>query len=277
MTLYGLDVANYQRGLNLGTAVDQGYTFAMAKVTEGASFKDTTYEQFRSEAEESGLMFAAYHFLRSDQGIDQQAQWCMNNIGDKSIPVMVDVETEGNSVPSLSQVKGFISAVHNHGGRVSLVYLPEWYWDQHMGRPSLVGLPAIVSSKYVAGTGYAAALYPGDGSSFWGPYGNIKPTILQYSSSAKYSGYSGTIDVDAFRGTVDQLRSLNLFKDYSMTTLDENTIQEIAHATVLALYGDIRRGPGFTPNPPGQSGNNIELRRIVREEVQALLNAPKTS
>lgn len=274
MTLYGLDVADYQRGLRLDTAVEQGYTFAMAKVTEGTDWVASTYAQFRDDAEATGLMFAAYHFLRSDSDIGQQARWCVSHLGDKSIPIMVDVETEGNSAPSLTQIKAFVSAVHNAGGRVSLVYVPEWYWDSHMGRPSLVGLPAVVSSKYVSGTGFASALYPGDGSSLWGPYGNVNPTILQFSSNAKYSGYTGTIDVDAFRGTVDQLRSLNLFKEWDMP-LSQDDINKVAEAVVLAIYGDIRRGPKF-PNPPGQSGNNKELRTIVREEVQALL-PPKTA
>ena len=269
MTTYGLDIAKYQDGLDLSTARSQGFAFCMAKCTEGISEVDRTYARFRDQAKASGLMFSAYHFLTTNANPTDQAHFCVNNLGDKSIPIMLDVEKEGNSIPQLSHVKEFISAAHNAGGRVSLCYIPEWYWRDYMGSPSLKGLPAIVQSSYVNGTGFASAIYPGDNSNHWAGFGGIGPTLLQYSSSGKYSGYRGTIDVNAFKGTEAQLSEMDLFKEWDVN-LDAETIQAIADRVIAQFYLDVRRGPNY-PLPDGQSGNNKELRRIVREEVQALL------
>ena len=274
MTVFGLDIAKYQAGLDLKTAKSQGYSFCMAKCTEGTYEKDHTYDGFRRDAEAGELLFAAYHFLTSTDDPAAQARFCVSNLGDKSIPIMLDVEKEGNSLPNISHVRQFVNAVRNLGATVSLAYIPEWYWDQYMGRTSLVGLPRIVQSSYVSGSGYGSALYPGDSSSHWTSFGGVKPTILQFSSNVKYSGYNGTIDGDAFVGTIDELIALNLFKDWSDMALSQTDIDNVANAVIAALFTDIRRGPDTGPYPTGQSGNNREFRRIVREEVQALLPKP---
>lgn len=224
MTLYGIDVSHYQSSLSLRTAKEQGYSFAMAKVTEGTGYYDPTYTKFRDEAKAEGLFFAAYHYLRSDSSGDKQAAWCASKLGDKSIPVMVDMESgSGGSTPKMIHCTDFIKGLAVRGVRATLLYLPQWYWEQ-IGKPGIPAL-ALVSSKYGNNdSGYASALYPGDSSSRWSGYGGKNPLILQFGSKGKYSGYSGAVDINAFRGTVTDLRRQNVFKDYDPPIVKEPTV-----------------------------------------------------
>lgn len=240
MTTYGLDISHYQARLKLSSARDQGYAFCMAKVTEGTTFLDPSYAGFKIAAQAEKLHFAAYHFLRSDSSPAAQAEWCVKNLGDKSIPIMLDVEAEGSSIPNLNHVRQFATMAHSLSARVSLAYIPEWYWRDDLGSPALTGIPTVVASNYVSGSDYASRLYPGDSSSKWHGYGGQNPPILQFSADAVYTGYAGTIDVNAFRGTEDELRALNLFKDYTnMSTLKTHTLNALDGLKVPTLhFGD---------------------------------------
>lgn len=220
MTVYGLDISHWQNGLKLSTGRDQGFTFVMAKMTEGTNVVDPNYVAFRDAAKAEKLLFAAYHFLRADIDPIAQAKYAVSKLGDKSIPIMVDVETKDlgggkYSKPTLAQTKKFIDAVKAAGGRVSLVYLPHWYWQSVLKSPSLRGLPPIVGSHYVTGTGYGSVLFKSVTTDFWDAYGGKTPVILQFTSKGKYTGYSGNVDFDVFKGTEAELKALNLFKDWS--------------------------------------------------------------
>lgn len=219
MTVYGLDISHWQTGLKLSTGKDQGFTFVIAKMTEGDSYTDPQYTKFRDAAKAEGLLFAAYHFLTTGSDPVAQAKYAVSKLGDKSIPIMLDVETKDSSKPTVAQAKKFIAAVKAAGGRVSLVYLPHWYWHDILKSPSLVGLPAIVASNYVDGTGYGSVLFKKIESSQWSAYGGKTPAILQFTSKGKYTGYSGDVDFDVYKGTLAQLKAQNLFKDWTKKTV----------------------------------------------------------
>lgn len=126
MTLYGVDVANYQKGLKTSLLQQQGYSFLIAKATEGQGVKDGSYKRFLDDARRLKIPFAAYHFLRSDSSISAQANNLAAQITDRSVPVMIDCEVAGSSRPTLTMCKAFRSACEHRGIRVSMLYLPRF-------------------------------------------------------------------------------------------------------------------------------------------------------
>jgi hypothetical protein len=84
-----------------------------------------------------------------------------------------------------------------------MVYLPHWWWQDHLGSPSLQPLAdlglALVSSAYPA-AGYSST---GVG---WNGYGGMSPSIWQYTDKQMFNGVP--VDFNAYRGTVEQLRTL---------------------------------------------------------------------
>lgn len=219
MTVYGLDISHYQTGLKLSTAKDQGFDFVIAKLTEGDNITDPQFTKFRDAAKAEGVLFAGYHFLTTSSDPVKQAQYAVSKLGDKSIPIMVDVEGKGSSKPTIAHAKKFIDAVTAAGGRVSLIYLPHWYWQGVLKSPSIAALsPYLVASNYVAGTGYGSVLYKKVPSTVWNPYGGHTPLILQFTDEGIYTGYSGNVDFDVYKGTLAELKRLNVFKDWSAVT-----------------------------------------------------------
>jgi GH25 family lysozyme M1 (1,4-beta-N-acetylmuramidase) len=194
VTIKGPDVSNFQSGLRL-TA---GTPYAAAKSSEGTTFKDGSYQNFKSQAANIGAVFSAYHFLHSGN-VKAQAQFAYGIVG--KTPLFVDVEATGTSKPMLADVTGFIDAYRALGGVVWAAYIPKWYWSGTMGSPSLKPLSdrhvSLISSAYTA--------YSDTGPG-WTSYGGIVPQLWQYTDRQAYGGMS--VDFNAYRGTKQQLAVL---------------------------------------------------------------------
>lgn len=189
MTIFFPDISSYEAGLT----IQPGTVAVVAKATEGTYYQDAQYANFKAQAAHVGAVFSAYHFLKAGNGAGQ-ADYCHTMVG--STPVMLDVETEGASKPTVADCAAFIARMHALGGRVWGAYFPQWFWQQVGG--SLASLDvAIVSSNYTA---YS------DSGPGWAPYGGVTPVIWQYTDKQPYGGQ--TMDFDAFKGTVAELAAL---------------------------------------------------------------------
>jgi hypothetical protein len=189
MTIFFPDISSYEAGLTI-----QPDTVAViAKATEGTYYRDAEYSNFKAQAAKVGAIFSAYHFLKAGNAAGQ-ADYCHAMVG--STPVMLDVETEGSSMPTVTDVATFIARMHALGGRVWGAYIPRWYWQQVGGDLAALGV-AIVSSSY---TTYS------DSGPGWAPYGGVTPTAWQYTNKQAYGGQA--LDFNAYKGTVQQLAAL---------------------------------------------------------------------
>ena len=203
MTFFGIDIASYQAGLDMSRVKAEGFSYVIAKATEGSGYTNPFYREQRDGARANGLLFGAYHYVKAGDSARSQVDRFESVEPDRGVPVMLDHElTSGDA--------GVLWAVRNEfvarGYRVNLIYLPNWYWSGHIGSPDLSGLPPLMASNYVNGSGFASDLYPGDDNYRWNGYGNNTVAILQFSESGRVAGY--TLDVNAFKGTVEDLAAL---------------------------------------------------------------------
>ncbi|MEY9858937.1 hypothetical protein ABH935_004560 [Catenulispora sp. GAS73] len=205
MTIFGPDISSYQSGLSLSRLTDA--SFVIAKTTEGTYYTDADYQTWRTQAAQLGKPFFWYHFL-SGESATAQAQHTAANVGDSSLPGMLDAEPAGSFSPSLDQILAYIDAAHAAGLNLRLLYLPQWYWAQ-IGSPGLSAVAnrgvSLVSSVYPGGSGGPANIYPGDGAAGWQPYGGMTPLIYQFTNQASDGGQP--LDYNAFRGTASDLIS----------------------------------------------------------------------
>lgn len=220
MTIFGVDFHPvFQSGLDMASLKQAGMTFALCKVTEGSGWYRDGYHRFSAAAKSQGLLFCAYHFLRSESSGQAQADWCRAKMGADwgRVPVMLDWETSvSNTNASPADAVAFITRATTTGGRVTLNYCPRWFWDR-IGRPALtqpwIGRLGLIQSSYVSGTGRAEDLYPGDQSQRWTGFGGRQVDILQFSSKCQVPGYAGPLDINAYRGTRAQLAATGWFHD----------------------------------------------------------------
>lgn len=203
MTCFGPDISSYQAGLVLSRLANA--SFVIAKTTEGTYYTDGDYQGWRQQAATLKQLFVWYHFL-SGESASAQAAHTAANVGDRSLPGMLDIEPAGSYTPTVAQALAYVDAAHAAGLNVRLAYLPRWFWEQ-LGSPDLSGLAArgvhLVASQYPGGTGNPERLYPGDGAAGWGGYGGLVPLIYQYTDKADDGGQS--LDYNAFRGNTAQL------------------------------------------------------------------------
>ncbi|MFD0639618.1 GH25 family lysozyme [Catenulispora yoronensis] len=117
MTVFFPDISSYEAGLT----IQPGTVAVIAKATEGVYYRDAQYTNFKNQAARVGAIFCAYHFLKAGDGA-AQAEYCHAMVG--STPVMLDVETEGTSKPTVADCLDFIVRMRSLGGRVWGCYFP---------------------------------------------------------------------------------------------------------------------------------------------------------
>jgi hypothetical protein len=198
-TTFYPDISGFQRGISLA-----GADAVCIKATEGTYYANGDYARAKSNAQTHNAYPFAYHFLvtkgfNGSGGPVEQARWCFQHVG--KTPVMLDVELEGSSSPGVSAAAAFVDEFRKLGGVIHLVYLPHWYWRDHLGSPDLGPLKrrgmCLVSSEY---TGYT------DGGPGWTGYGGMTPEVWQFTSSRLFNGMR--VDFNAFKGTVTDLKSV---------------------------------------------------------------------
>jgi len=191
VTIFFPDLSHYK------TPSLDGAVALITKATQGMTFVDPTYAPFQQDASKRGIPFAGYHWIDTSN-LDGQAANALRIMG--SVPCMWDAEAAGATVPRITDLTKKYRAL---GGNPRMVYLPHWWWQDHLGSPSLqplvdLGL-ALVSSAYPA-AGYSPT---GIG---WNGYGGMSPSIWQYTDKQMFNGVP--VDFNAYRGTVEQLRTL---------------------------------------------------------------------
>lgn len=202
----------YQEGFDFAKARAEGIRGAVIKATEGESVAyGDAYTRMMADARAAGLYVAAYHWLHAGDAayVQRQAEHLARTIGDKNIPVMVDVE-KGSTLPRIEHVVGFVGACSRLGLKVSMLYLPRWYWSGDMGQPPLSAVPelgnvALWNSAYGPNLALTprAALRANMSLGRWSHIGGKRVTFLQFGSRVKAAGKE--VDGNVYRGPADDL------------------------------------------------------------------------
>ena len=264
VTLYGIDVASYQAGLNLAEVKAESFDFIIAKATQGSGYVDPSWASFRDGANANDLVLVGYHYVTLDAAT-AQAENLVSALGDTGIPVMLDFEAGSGDLDNFWAVADAITAA---GAHVALSYIPRWYW-QEIGSPDLTGVPGLVASDYVDGTGYASALYPGDDSDSWTGYGGVDPVILQFTDAAEVAGQ--TVDADAYVGTADELQQLLTTGD-DMTPEQAQQLQQVW----VQLLGPTGQGWPQLGNRTLVDAVSVVLTQLVGQDATGFAGWPQT-
>lgn len=282
-TIFGIDISEHQDGLALSRAKADGVRFVILRLCDG-TYADRAFRSHLADAERNGLLVATYWYLRApSQGtsISQQVDVIDRQLaGRKDLGVWIDVESVDRSGRKLLTGQDVWAAkreLEKRGYHVPGIYSGAWYWEQMPGgEPSMNGLGHLWVSHYGRNrTGAPRATYEADGGDQhrgWSyPLGDRMPDILQFGSNGVVAGHH-PIDVNAFRGTLDQLASIfhpHNAKEDELTMADVERI--IAHinrtADEVKRYVDVR-----VTGPIGSDVKDIRQQltggrdKVVRED-----------
>jgi hypothetical protein len=170
------------------------------------------FAELQRGARDAGLTVrGGYHNLvRGDQAsINRQVDWLRSELdGCNCCWAMVDVEPypalRTNGLwPRMEDAQRFSDRWRSIDSRTLAVYLPRWVWADWLGSPDLrpLGCP-LVSSRYGGPIAPPADVYRaqgGDGGLGWEPYGNVTPSVWQFTSQSPVPGLSSLTDVNAIR------------------------------------------------------------------------------
>lgn len=189
MSMRGIDISNYQRGLDLA-AID--LDFAIMKATEGTGITHDTCDPWVEQCKALGLSWGFYHFMNAEDPV-AQADWfvdnCMGYFGE-GVPVL-DYEMYGRT--GTHNAKRFLDRVFERTGVRCMVYtsrsvLTEEDWS------------AIAPNHALWVAQYADTQPTGWQDAPWLPSGGFGAwdavTVHQYTDNGHVSGYSGRLDLD---------------------------------------------------------------------------------
>lgn len=206
--IIGIDVSHYQSNINFqelqfhldddrkmhshasSKTTPRTVDFVMAKATEGSTFRDNYYQQYKQGCRENNILFGAYHFYSLQAPAVEQAnnfiQFAQLHKGDLA-PVL-DVEPINNKLPSTDSIYRWIQVVEKYYDVRPIIYTNEHTYHN------------------LFHTDKRFAQYP-----FWiARYGALEPTKLhimwQCTDNGRVGGISGPVDIDIFKGTKADLQ-----------------------------------------------------------------------
>ena len=200
--VHGVDVSDYQGNVSWPGVHASGYSFAIAKATEGTGNVQSTFGGNIAAIRAVGMVAGAYHFLDWNEDPVAQAHHFLSVYTPKpgDLPPTLDCEAcTVSSAAAVAQVSGFIDEVERHlSGRRMLLYFSYSFPADHLEGGSAFGGHDI----WVAA--YSSAAEPPV------PDAWEKATIWQWSETGSVGGISGDVDLDRFVGTLDDLKAFCL-------------------------------------------------------------------
>jgi len=198
-TVHGMDVSSYDTVNDWAAARAAGIDFAFIRATDGTQFLDPKFESNWSAAKAAGVIRGAYQFFRPAEDPIAQADLLLHQIGSidpGDLPPVLDVEVSGGLTPDqvTAAVQAWVSHVGGVIGRPPIVYAGLYSWPTLTG-----GADETTSPLWVAQ--YTAAPCP-DIPTPW-----TRWTFWQDTATGSAAGVAnpGTLDLDVFDGTYDQL------------------------------------------------------------------------
>mgnify|MGYP004603052739 FL=1 len=189
MTMKGIDIADWQKNLNLDSIE---YDFVIIKGTQGTNYVNTFCDAFVQKAIKAGKLWGFYHFMNMDdptKQADHFYQNCKNYFG-KGIPVL-DYEDGGRI--GTDGAKKFLDRIYALTGVRCLLYTyrnltKEEDWSKIAPNHALWVAQYANENQ----TGYQDSPWLPDGG-----FGAWNTCVMhQYSSHGRLSGYNGNLDLD---------------------------------------------------------------------------------
>ncbi len=229
MTIFGVDVSRHQGpDLDWPKIKASGIDFAIARASL-ATTPDAMYQTNVGRAQAAGIpVVGAYHFLYPAGVVSpaEQARLFVQQIGHSgALLTVLDIEKDRGPSgevhePGIDEVRAFAAEFAQlTGGHQLILYAPAWYWKGTIADPPAADLGPLHASRYVAVAEDAAGhpirmtapeAFAKVPTGWWQAShgGWTDATILQFTSSGKVAGYGGPIDLNAFRGSLDELAGL---------------------------------------------------------------------
>ena len=199
MPVQGIDVSKYQGDIDWAQVRDSGIAFAYLKVSEGGDHVDSRFYENWEGAARAGLPRGAYHFMYWCRTGSEQAIWFSQAVPQDAgqLPPVLDLEWNNDSatcpqrVPrdqALQDIRVLLKAMEFHTGKRPVIYT-----DINFHRDVLEGELGNYEFWLRSVAAEPAERFRDRPWTFW-----------QYTATGKVPGIRGSVDRNAFHGSVKQ-------------------------------------------------------------------------
>lgn len=156
LTIKGIDLARWQKGINFNLVKDDGVEIIYIKATQGINEIEPTLDEFYNSASKLGFSIGFYHFVNPTQSGVEQAQFMYNQIKNLKYQcrIAIDIEVSNgvkaqqvnqcvlNFAKKIEQLTGYEPVVYSFVPFVntilnnSLVYLALWQAQYNVDQPT---------------------------------------------------------------------------------------------------------------------------------------------
>lgn len=192
MALNGIDISNYQAGINLSVVPCD---FVICKATEGTYYVNPDCDRAYQQAKANGKLLGVYHYANGGNAV-AEADYFLNNIqgyiGEAIL--CLDWEWQSNALcgtggPARTWISNWCKRIVERTGVKPLIYASASLYNEVSG----IGDYGLWIAQYANNNATGYQEHP------WNE-GAYDCAIRQYSSCGALSGYGGRLDLDKFYG-----------------------------------------------------------------------------
>jgi lysozyme len=198
--LEGVDVSVYD-----GTTIDwnqvagAGKAFAFARVSDGTSDVDPTFDTNYAAIKAAGMIRGAYQFFEPAQDPVAQANLLLSKIGTLrpgDLPPVLDIEVTGGQLPAtiVTNIQTWISTVQQATGVTPMIYTAAGFWNGSVGSSNFAADPLFAANYGVTCPDL--------------PTGWLTWQFWQYADNGSVPGIGIDVDLDQFNGSMSALTLL---------------------------------------------------------------------
>lgn len=237
MSLYGIDISNWQAGINLAAVPAD---FVIAKATQGTGYVSPDCARQVEQARQVGKRFGVYHYVSGGNAVAEANYFvdnCANWVG-KGL-FCIDWESNENSAwGNEGYLEQVVAQVKARTGISPIIYVQASRYAQ----------VAAVANRQNCGlwiAQYANMNPTGYQSTPWNE-GAYACVIRQYSSTGRLPGYGGNLDLNKFYGdgaTFDKYvtgggNASNVPPSPPADPLAGRSDDDLANAVIRGEFGD---------------------------------------
>jgi len=200
--VYGIDISKFQgKELSILDTKKDSLSFVIAKATEGVTYTDPDFATNWKVIAAKGLIRGSYHFYRSHDAPQAQAQNYLSKISDlreTDLPPIVDFE-EGSldGSESVQKVQAdllqFLQFLEKRVNRMPMIYTDIHTGDKYLDTPEFAKYPLWIANYRKGNDPELPAAWKASNWLFW-------------QKSDSYTIGSDQNDFDIFNGNIEELK-----------------------------------------------------------------------
>lgn len=190
--IHGLDISHHQDEIDWNK-LDKRYSqFIFIKATEGATHKDSRFEEYRTQARAHNIPVGAYHFFTFCKSGKEQAINFMETVPIDScdLPPAIDLEFDGNCNKAnhkenlLYEITEYIDIIETYYNKRVIIYATSEFYKKYIAN-NFKDNPIWFRNVYSK-----PKLENNRQWSFW-----------QYTNRGRISGINSFVDINTWAGT----------------------------------------------------------------------------